>query len=111
MIARDAVNYVMKYSVSDTETLRRVHLFVWAEPYDGAEEKRVDSFSVQDMPPGEAREKIAAFLDAARAQSSSTNPAVAAAASDAAARLQSFLELAERTTSMSASAHPLETNR
>jgi len=97
----------MKYTVSDTETLRRVHLFVWAEPCDGADGKRVDSFSVQDLPAGEAREKIAAFLAAARAQSTSTNSAVAAASSDAAARLQAFLDIAEQT----ASALPLEIHR
>ncbi|MEK7466730.1 MAG: hypothetical protein AAB074_04875 [Planctomycetota bacterium] len=111
MIVRDSVNYVMKYSVSDTESLRKVHLFVWAEPFDGAAEARSDSFSVQDLPPAEARNLIGAFLAAARAQSSSPNPVAAAAASDAAARLQHFLELAERTASSSASALPPETNR
>lgn len=111
MIARDAVNYVMKYTVSDTDSLRKVHLFIYAEPYDGTADKRSDFFSVQDLPSADARARIASFLDAARAQSSSPNPAVAAAASDAAARLQSFLELAERSASLPASALPLETNR
>lgn len=92
MIARDAVNYVMKYSVSDTETLRKVHLFVWAEPYDGAVETRADFFSVQDLPEAEARARVAAFLAAADAQSDSTNPVAAAAASEAAARLRTFVE-------------------
>ncbi len=86
----------MKYTVSDTDSLRKVHLFVWAEPYDGSVETRADFFGPQDLPPADARARIASFLEAARAQSSSANPAVAAAASDAAARLQAFLDHAVR---------------
>jgi hypothetical protein len=111
VIARDAVNYVMRYMVSDTDSLRKVHLFIYAEPYDGASEKRSSFFSVQDLPSADAKARISSFLEAARTQSSSSNPTVAAAASDAAARLQSFLELAERTASSSALALPLETTR
>lgn len=92
MIARDAVNYVIRYTVSDTESLRKVHVFVWPEAYDGAREERFDSFSGQDLPQEEAAARIAAFLEAAKSQSTSTNPAVAAAASDAAARLQALVE-------------------
>ncbi len=84
----------MRYTVSDTDSLRKVHLFVWAEPFDGASETRTDYFGPQDLAPADARARIASFLDAARAQASSTNPAVAAAASDAATRLQAFLDLA-----------------
>lgn len=92
MIARDAVNYVMKYFVSDTDELRRVHLFIWPEPYDGARESREDRFSVQDLPAAEARARVEEFLAAARAQAASDNPAVARAAADAAARLEGLLE-------------------
>ncbi|MCE9581974.1 MAG: hypothetical protein K8T20_05605 [Planctomycetes bacterium] len=86
------MNYVLKYTVSDTETLRRVHLFVWAEEYDGAKETRVDSFSAQNLPAGEGRARIDAFLGQARLQSASTcNPDAAAAATDAVTRLESLL--------------------
>ena len=92
MIARDAVNYVIRYTVSDTESLRKVHVFVWPEAYDASREARSDSFSGQDLPREEAAARISEFLAAARAQSSSNNTVVAAAASDAAARLQALLE-------------------
>lgn len=82
----------MTYTVSDTESLRKVNLFVWAEPYDGARETRSDFFGPQDLPPAEARARIEAFLEAARAQSRDSRPSVAAAAADAAARLKALLD-------------------
>jgi hypothetical protein len=91
VIARDAVNYVMKYSVSDMERLRQVHLFMWAEPYDGAAESRESAFSVQDLPEAEGRARVAEFLAAADVQSLSPDPVAAAAASDAAARLRTLI--------------------
>lgn len=92
MIARDAVNFVMTYTVSDTDALRKVYLFVWPEPYDGAREARADRFSGQDLPADEARARIDEFLAAARAQAASDKPAVARAAAEAAARLEGLLE-------------------
>ncbi len=99
MIAKDAVNFVLRYPVSDTETLRKVHLFMWAEPYDGAVETRADYFGPQDLPPDTARARIAAFLAAARAQATSPNPVVSAAARDAAERLQSLVDKAKPASS------------
>jgi hypothetical protein len=91
-MARDAVNFVMTYTVSDTETLRKVHLFVWPEPYDPSRETRSDAFSPQDLPPDQARARLTEFRQAALRQSRSPNPAARAAAADAAARLEALME-------------------
>ncbi|NUN48077.1 MAG: hypothetical protein HUU15_04515 [Candidatus Brocadiae bacterium] len=87
-MVEDAVNWVHTYTVSDTETLRKIHLFMWPEVYDGNRETRSDAFSTQDLPAEEGRPIVARLLEMARRQAAeSANPAVREAAADAAARL------------------------
>jgi hypothetical protein len=90
-MVEDAVNWVHTYTVSDTETLRKVSLFIWPEVYDGSREARASGFSGQDLPDSEGRPIVARFLDTARRQAAfSENPAIRTAAAAAATRLEAL---------------------